>query len=68
MREEHQKQKPEFVVNMAMADVGRTSVSQQSHTNNLLNIVHAQIQEMELVRTKIYQLETTHVAMKNKYV
>ncbi|KAK4501302.1 hypothetical protein PRZ48_007109 [Zasmidium cellare] len=29
--------------------------------------LHAQIQEMELVRTKIYQLETTHVAMKNKY-
>ncbi|EME42870.1 hypothetical protein DOTSEDRAFT_72346 [Dothistroma septosporum NZE10] len=29
--------------------------------------LHSQIQEMELVRTKIYQLETTHVAMKSKY-
>lgn len=55
-------------MNTAMANVARTSVSQQSYTNNLLNIVHAQIQEMELVRTKIYQLETTHVAMKNKCV
>lgn len=32
----------------------------------LRDIVHAQIQEMELVRTKIYQLESTHVAMQKK--
>ncbi|KXS99377.1 hypothetical protein AC578_8996 [Pseudocercospora eumusae] len=29
--------------------------------------LHQQIQEMELVRTKIYQLETSHVQMKQKY-
>lgn len=29
--------------------------------------MHAQIQEMELVRTKIYQLEASHVAMKQRW-
>ena len=36
--------------------------------NNLYDIVANQIQEMELVRSKIYQLEQTHVQMKQKYV
>ena len=43
-------------------------LQEQSANEQLWFIVHAQIQEMELVRTKIYQLETTHVAMKSKYV
>ena len=32
------------------------------------DLVHSQIQEMELVRSKIFQLEQTHMQMKQKYV
>lgn len=31
------------------------------------NIVHTQVNEMELVRNKIYQIETTHRQMKAQY-
>ena len=36
--------------------------------NNLYDLVANQIQEMELVRSKIFQLEQTHMQMKQKYV
>ncbi|CAK1366117.1 unnamed protein product [Cercospora beticola] len=39
----------------------------RSNENEHSFTVHAQIQEMELVRTKIYQLEASHVAMKQRY-
>lgn len=45
-----------------------SDAEEQSANERLWYIVHAQIQEMELVRTKIYQLETTQIAMKSKYV
>lgn len=35
---------------------------------DLYHIVGTQIQEMELVRGKIFQLEQTHLSMKQKYV
>lgn len=35
---------------------------------NFLRKVAAQLQEMDLVRTKIYQLEQAQIAMKTKYV
>lgn len=35
---------------------------------NLYDLVANQIQEMELVRSKIFQLEQTHMQMKQKYV
>lgn len=34
----------------------------------LYDLVANQIQEMELVRSKIFQLEQTHMQMKQKYV
>lgn len=35
---------------------------------SLYDLVANQIQEMELVRSKIFQLEQTHMQMKQKYV
>lgn len=40
--------------------------SPNDSTDNELFTVHNQIQEMDVIKSKIYQLETTHVAMKNK--
>jgi hypothetical protein len=38
------------------------------YNGSLYDIVANQIQEMELVRSKIFQLEQTHMQMKQKYV
>jgi hypothetical protein len=38
------------------------------YNGSLYDLVANQIQEMELVRSKIFQLEQTHMQMKQKYV
>lgn len=38
------------------------------YNGSLYDLVANQIQEMELVRSKIFQLEQTHMSMKQKYV
>lgn len=35
---------------------------------DIYHVVATQIQEMELIRSKVFQLEQTHVQMKQKYV
>lgn len=44
----------------------RTSQLERFADQYMWDAVHGQIQEMELVRGKIYQLEQTHLAMKAK--
>ncbi|CAK3940225.1 Transcriptional repressor rco-1 [Lecanosticta acicola] len=41
--------------------------AQASRTTEHEHQLHAQIQEMDLIRTKVYQLDNSHVQMKQKY-
>ena len=42
------------------------SISENQTNQHLFDLVHTQIGEMELIRARIFQLEQTHTAMRQK--